>query len=151
MLMRARHQARHIALQALYEVDCTGHSVPEVLMQRLKQEPLPDDVRPFVYQMVNGVLQQLEALDEQIQRYAPEWPTDQMAIIDRNILRMAIFEIAVSQTAPLRVVINEAVELAKAYGGDTSPRFINGVLGSLAENVTELKAALTEQDVSTGA
>ena len=130
-MIGARHQARQIALQALYELDCTSHSVPEVLMQRLKTEALPDDVRPFVYQLVNGVLLHRQRLDSIIQEFAPEWPVDQMAIIDRNILRMSIYEIAVSKTAPLRVVINEAVELAKDYGADTAPRFVNGVLGSL--------------------
>jgi N utilization substance protein B len=136
----SRRQSRVIALQALYEVDCTGHSIPEVLSYRLKSESVPEDGRLFVYQLVNGVTLRKEKLDDLIQQFAPDWPIDQMAIIDRNILRIAIFEIAVSHTAPLRVAINEAVELAKAYGADTSPRFVNGVLGSVVENEEQLSA-----------
>jgi N utilization substance protein B len=146
-MLGARHLARQVALQALYEVDCTAHSVPQVLTQRLAQEVVPDGVRPFVYQLVNGVLAHRERLDSLIQQHAPEWPVDQMAIIDRNILRMSIFEIAVSNSAPLRVVINEAVELAKSYGSDTSPRFVNGVLGSLAESEDTLRASFVDQDL----
>lgn len=146
-MIGGRHQARQIALQALYELDCTTHSIPEVLMQRLRQESLPDDVRPFVYQLVNGVLLHKQKLDSLIQEYAPEWPVDQMAVIDRNILRMSIYEIAISKTAPLRVVINEAVELAKDYGADTAPRFVNGVLGSLAAKEETIAALFSNQDI----
>lgn len=146
-MVGARHLARQVALQALYELDCTAHTAAEVLMQRLKQEALPDDVQPFVYQLVNGVQAHKAALDRLIQQHAPEWPVDQMAIIDRNILRLSIYEIAVSQSAPLRVVINEAVELAKDYGSDTTPRFVNGVLGSLAADQTDLAALFSGQDV----
>lgn len=146
-MIGSRHQARQVALQALYELDCTAHSVPEVLMQRLKQESLPDDVRPFVYQLVNGVLLHRQQLDDLIQEYAPEWPVDQMAIIDRNILRMSIYEIAISKSAPLRVVINEAVELAKDYGAETAPRFVNGVLGSLAAKEDVIAQLFSSQDI----
>ncbi len=146
-MIGSRHQARQVALQALYELDCTAHSVPEVLTQRLKQEPLPDDMRPFVYQLVNGVLLHRQQLDDLIQEYAPEWPVDQMAIIDRNILRMSIYEIAISKSAPLRVVINEAVELAKDYGAETAPRFVNGVLGSLAAKEDVIAQLFSSQDI----
>ena len=146
-MLGARHQARITALQALYEIDCTGHAVPDVLTNLLDSDPLPAGAQRFAYQLVNGVLEHRAALDKLIQRYAPEWPVDQMAIIDRNILRMAIFEIAVSNTAPLRVAINEAVELAKTYGADTAPRFVNGVLGSLAANEVAVKELFSSQDV----
>ncbi|MBN2471188.1 MAG: transcription antitermination factor NusB [Anaerolineae bacterium] len=146
-IIGSRHQARQVALQALYELDCTGHSVPEVLTQRLQQEALPDDMRPFVYQLVNGVLLHRQQLDDLIQEYAPEWPVDQMAIIDRNILRMSIYEIAISKSAPLRVVINEAVELAKDYGAETAPRFVNGVLGSLAAKEDVIAQLFSSQDI----
>ncbi len=143
----ARHQARQIALQALYELDCTTHPVPEVLTQRLEQEVLADELRPFVYELVNGVLLHKDKLDSLIQRHAPEWPVEQLAIIDRNILRLSVFEIAVSHSAPLRVVINEAVELAKDYGSDTSARFVNGVLGSLVADQAALTALFPGQNV----
>ena len=84
---------------------------------------------------------QAPALDRLIQKYAPEWPLDQMALIDRNILRMAIWEFAAERQTPLKVAINEAVELAKLYGSDSAPRFVNGVLGALATRQTEVTQA----------
>ncbi|MBN1967661.1 MAG: transcription antitermination factor NusB [Anaerolineae bacterium] len=143
-----RHDARCVALQALYELDCTGHTLADVMAQRLADRPLPDEVRPFAYQLVNGVLAHHEQLDGLLQEYAPEWPIDQIAIVDRNILRMAILEIAVANSAPLRVAINEAVELAKTFGADASPRFINGVLGSLAANMGAIKAVFATQEIA---
>ena len=91
-----------------------------------------------MHQIVAGVLARLPEMDRLIQLYAAEWPFDQMAIIDRNILRMAIWEFAVERHTPLKVVINEAVELAKLYGAESAPRFVNGVLGSLVDHETEV-------------
>lgn len=147
-MLGARRQARIIALQALYEIDCSGHTVPDVLSNLLEDDPLPEGIRTFTYDLVNGVLAHQHMLDRLIHQYAPEWPVDQMAVIDRNILRIAIYEIADLDSAPLRVVINEAVELAKEYGADTSPRFVNGVLGSLAVDESAIKAIFASQDVS---
>lgn len=92
--------------------------------------------------LIQGVLEHQNAMDVLIARYAPEWPLEQMAIVDRNILRIAIFEFLMSDQTPVKVAINEAVELAKVYGADSSPRFINGVLGTLAEQVDDLKKEL---------
>jgi len=136
--MKARRKARAIALQALYEIDCTAHPAPEVLAQRLQEQPLDAKLESFVHQIVAGVLARLPEMDRLIQLYAAEWPFDQMAIIDRNILRMAIWEFAVERHTPLKVVINEAVELAKLYGAESAPRFVNGVLGSLVDHETEV-------------
>lgn len=140
--MKARRKARCIALQALYEIDCTGHAVAQVMEHRLEDDPLPDGVRPFAYRLVNGVLENMDRMDVVIQRYAPEWPLDQMAVIDRNILRMAIYEFAIADLTPVKVAINEAVELAKIFGSDSAPRFINGVLGALAARGDEIQKAL---------
>lgn len=96
----------------------------------------------FASFLVQGVIAHQDGMDKLIARYAPEWPLDQMAIIDRNILRMAIFEFLVSGETPVKVAINEAVELAKTYGSDSAPRFINGVLGTLADNIPELRAEI---------
>jgi len=147
----ARRQARIIALQALYEIDCANHAVSAVLGERIRDGSVNDAVRPFVYELVNGVTQAQERLDALIQQYAPEWPVEQMAIVDRNILRIAIYEIVISTVTPLRVVINEAVELAKAYGSDTSPRFVNGVLGSLAADEAAVRAVASSDDIGTDA
>jgi len=130
--VQLRRKARSIALKALYEIDCAYHPAEGVITQRLEDEPLNEQGTAFVQKMVYGVLKHRVMLDEMIHEHAPEWPVNQMAIIDRNILRMAIFELVVSRQVPLKVAINEAVELAKAYGSDSAPRFVNGVLGTLA-------------------
>ncbi len=124
--------ARQIALQALYELDCTHHTIGEVMVARLEDQLLSEETRQFAYRLVNGVLDHRQELDGMIEHYAPEWPLKQMAIIDRNILRMAIFEFAVSGETPIKVAINEAIELAKEYGSESASRFVNGVLGALA-------------------
>jgi N utilization substance protein B len=129
--MKIRRRSRCIALQTLYEVDCANHDPQEVLEHRLVEQPLPPNAVRFIDVLVRGVLTNKGQLDPLIQANAPEWPIEQMAIIDRNILRLAIYEMASSIGTPYKVVINEAVELAKSFGSDSSPRFINGVLGSL--------------------
>ncbi len=129
--MKARHRARIAALQALYEIDCAGHA-PAVVVDRLSNESnLPDAALDFAQELTKGATTNQERLDNLIQRYAPEWPVDQIAIIDRNILRIAIYELVLDQDTPVKVVINEAVELAKTFGSDSSGRFVNGVLGTL--------------------
>jgi N utilization substance protein B len=136
--LQLRRKARRIALETLYEIDCADHPATEVLQRRLTEEELDAPTVTFLYELVTGVVGNHAALDRLIQEFAPEWPVEQMAIIDRNILRMAIFELVVSQQTPLKVAINEAVELAKLYGSDSAPRFVNGVLGTLASRHNEL-------------
>lgn len=139
--MKARRKARTIALQALYEIDCTDHSPELVLEQRLAEQPLDEELSVFARQMVAGVMGQTSTLDRLIQNHAPEWPLDQMALIDRNILRIAIWEFAAARQTPIKVAINEAVELAKLYGSDSAPRFVNGVLGALATRQADILQA----------
>ncbi len=136
--MKARRKARSLALQVLYEVDCAGHPVEVVFRDRLADMPVKPDVEVFARQLADGVLRYAADLDALIQKHAPEWPLDQMAIVDKTILRMAIWEFAVSRATPLKVAINEAVELAKLFGSDSAARFVNGVLGSLAAKENEL-------------
>jgi len=142
--MKSRTRARSLALQILYEVDLAAHLPGTVLQERLEemnadgQPVLSDDLVEFARQIVSGVLPIAEELDDVIASYAPEWPFDQIAAIDRNILRMATWEFAVSGKTPLKVAINEAVELAKLYGSENAPRFINGVLGGLADREHEI-------------
>jgi N utilization substance protein B len=136
--MKSRTRARGLALQVLYEVDMANHPPAEALRARLAESPLPDDLAEFVRQIIFGVLPLLHELDELIARYAPEWPLEQIAAIDRNILRIALWEFAVQRETPIKVAINEAVELAKLYGSDSAPRFVNGVLGSLADYQHEI-------------
>ncbi len=140
--MKSRTRARGLALQALYEIDMANHPPAEVLRERLEEEPLPDDLAEFARQIIFGVLPLAHDLDQIIARYAPEWPLDQIAAIDRNILRVACWEFAAKGETPVKVAINEAVELAKMYGSDSAPRFVNGVLGSLAEHQHEIEQRL---------
>jgi N utilization substance protein B len=130
--VKVRRRSRILALQALYEIDTTHHPAGTVLDQRLAEDPLPDDGEAFARELITGVMKHQAELDELIQRYAPEWPVDQMAVVDRNVLRIAIYEFSISRATPIKVAINEAVELAKLFGSDSAPRFVNGVLGALA-------------------
>lgn len=141
--MKPRTKARALALQVLYEVDVAPHHLPgDVYKERLGEAPLSHELAEFARQIIFGVLPLSADLDHSIAKYAPEWPFDQIAAIDRNILRMACWEFTVFQDTPLKVAINEAIELAKHYGSDSAPRFINGVLGSLVEHQNEIKQYL---------
>ena len=140
--MKPRTRARSLALQVLYEVDIANHPPGEIFKLRLEETPLPDDLAEFSRQIIFGVLPITSTLDHLIAKYAPEWPLDQIAAIDRNILRMALWEFAVYGETPLKVAINEAVELAKLYGSDSASRFVNGVLGALAERQSEIQQAV---------
>ncbi len=136
--MKARTRARGLALQVLYEIDLVDHPPVQTLQERLEEEKMTDELAEFARQIIFGVLPLREPLDMIIAKYAPEWPLDQIATVDRNILRMATWEFAVQKDTPVKVVINEAVELAKLYGSDNASRFVNGVLGSLAEHQNEV-------------
>jgi len=139
-----RRPARKLALQALYELDSTSHPVADVMTERLEESPLPDEQRQFAYKLVNGVLEYKDRLNVVIHEYAPEWPLSQMAIIDRNILRIAIYEFAILEQTPIKVAINEAIELAKDFGSESTSRFINGVLGTLSSKEDELRTVLAK-------
>ena len=140
--MKPRTRARSLALQVLYEVDLANHPPGEIYKVRLEETPLTEELSEFARQIIFGILPLRETLDQIIARYAPEWPLDQIAAIDRNILRMALWEFAVSHETPVKVAINEAVELAKHFGSDSAPRFIHGVLGALADHQHEIRQAL---------
>jgi N utilization substance protein B len=129
--MKVRHRARVTALQILYEIDCAGHTPALVTERQLAEAQLPEAGDTFARELATGVNVNMPQIDGYIGRYAPEWPVDQIAIIDRNILRIAIYEIVFGDDTPVKVAINEAVELAKAFGSDSSGRFVNGVLGTL--------------------
>jgi N utilization substance protein B len=131
----------------LYEVDSASHSPERALGERLEDAALPQAGEEFARLLVSGVADNRERLDPLIQQYAPEWPLAQIAAIDRNVLRIALFELLLAKSAPPKVVINEAVELAKLFGSDSSHRFINGVLGALMEHRDQLSSvALTSED-----
>jgi N utilization substance protein B len=137
--MKPRTKARSLALQVLYECDLTSHSAQAAMEERLKDETLDANLVKFAYDIINGVLPITQQLDDFIAQHAPEWPLDQVAVIDRNILRIALWEFAVEGCTPVKVAINEAIELAKIFGADSTPRFVNGVLGSLASRQQEIR------------
>jgi transcription antitermination protein NusB len=121
-----------VALQALYEVDSAGRP-PETVVQRLIDEGnIAGENVDFIHELVTGTVLHQEEIDGNIRKFAPAWPIDQLAMIDRNILRLAIFEILFDNKVPVKVAVNEAVELAKAFGSESSGKFINGVLGSVS-------------------
>jgi N utilization substance protein B len=127
----SRRQARIVALQTLYESDLAGHEAAEVLERHVEDRRLDDSIATFARELVEGVKAHQEEIDTRIEEAAPDWPLAQMARIDKNVLRLAIYEILYNNAVPARAAINEAVELAKRFGGDTSSRFVNGVLGAI--------------------
>lgn len=132
-----RHLGRIVALQTLYEVDfrrdCGDKhmALADVLDRNILRYSEVLDDRLFIETLVTGVAENEEVLDKILQPIAPEWPIDQIARMDRTTLRIAAYELLTTNDVPPKVVINEAVELAKAFGGDNSSKFINGVLGTL--------------------
>ena len=128
----ARHKARVTALQALYEIDAVGRDPAAVVARLTGESGLSEENAAFAAGLVAGVSDKRAELDEQIKTYAPAWPVDQIAVIDRNVLRLAIFEILFDNKVPVKVAVSEAVELAKSFGSETSGKFVNGVLGSVS-------------------
>jgi N utilization substance protein B len=127
-----RRKARIIALKALYEMDTVAHEPADILARLLEEAAALPDVAAFAQELVTGVRAHQQEIDEIIRQKAPAWPLEQVAVVDRNILRLAIYEILLDNRVPVRAAINEAVELAKAFGGESSPKFVNGVLGAVS-------------------
>ena len=130
-----RHKARMVALQVLYEVELVHHA-PETILEALRQDGgIKKEPLVFARELVHGVLEHIKEVDAVIGRFAPNWPVDQLAAIDRNILRIVVYELIIDGRTPSKVAINEAVELAKTFGGESSSRFVNGVLGTVMERL----------------
>lgn len=140
--MSNRHLARTLALQTLFQWDFNGQdntAIPEYL-QFNKQEFAPEfDDAGFSDNLVAGVIDNVNDIDERIVKYAPDWPLDKITNVDRNILRMGIYELMLDEEVPSKVAINESIELAKKYGGDSSGKFVNGVLGAIYNDIPEEK------------
>jgi N utilization substance protein B len=128
----ARHKARTIAFQALYEIDSAAREPETVIERLLESNKISEENAVFVRELVNGAIQHKDEIDNKVKKFAPAWPLEQMAMVDRNILRLAIFEILFDNKVPVKVAVSEAVELAKTFGSESSPKFINGVLGSVS-------------------
>jgi N utilization substance protein B len=142
-----RRQARMIALQTLYEYDTTQHAAAEVLQRHAEERHLQPKVVEYASELVRGVCDHLADIDAHIQSAAREWPLQQMARVDKNILRLAIYEILFNNTVPAKAAINEAVELAKLFGSNTSGRFINGVLGTIFNRAQQSPSPIAESEV----
>ena len=147
-----RHLGRIVALQTLYEQDFrreagdTTFDLGVVLKRNIaRYESTVDDVF-FIEELVKGVTKYETDLDDVLRPLAPEWPIEQIARMDRVILRMGLYELTYTSDVPPKVVINEAVELAKAFGGDNSSKFVNGVLGTALKNKTGESAAPAETE-----
>ena len=130
-----RRKARAVALQALYEIDSAGHEAEGAIARLADDVKLPGDSVAFARELVSGVFQNREEIDRNIGSFATAWPIGQMPIVDRNILRLAIFEVLLDNRVPVKAAINEAVELAKTFGSENSPKFVNGVLGKVSSLV----------------
>ncbi|MBU1145933.1 transcription antitermination factor NusB [Patescibacteria group bacterium] len=152
--MANRHLARTIALQTLYEWDFMGEKSAETssaARKNLKEFAPKFNENDFVIELVEGVVKNKKDIDKLIKKYAPEWPVDKITLIDRNVLRLGIYELKFAEakdgkTVPPRVVINEAIELAKAFGSSSSGKFVNGVLGAIYKDMIEAGEIADEEN-----
>ncbi len=137
--MANRHLSRTVAMQSLYEWDFNDRSksLLDITEYNVKQFAPGLDDPAFIFDLIKGVQEHLAEIDEIIKKTAPEWPLDQITVVDRNILRLGIYELNFTKQVPPKVAINEAVELGKAFGGESSGKFINGVLGTLYKQLPE--------------
>jgi len=137
--MSSRHLSRSVAMQSLYEWDFYNKKgkVKEIVKRNIKEFAPGLKDESFVFQLVNGVVKRLEDIDKIIEKAAPQWPMDQISIVDRNVLRLGLYELlyAKKEEVPPKVAINEAIELAKSFGGEGSGKFVNGVLGTVFKEI----------------
>ena len=140
--MASRHLSRSVAMQSLYEWDFKGRkpeTLDEVVERNIKEFASGLEDTAFIFDLIRGVVSNLEVIDQIIEKAAPQWPLDQIAIVDRNVLRLGLYELLFGkpEEVPPKVAINEAIELAKSFGGDSSGRFVNGVLGTVYKEIGE--------------
>lgn len=148
--MSNRHLARTIAMQTLYQWDFNSADKATVFryLKKNKKEFAPEfDDHGFMNDLINAVVDKKKDIDKYIEKYAPEWPIDQITMVDRNILRIGVFELVFSDEVPSKVAINEAIELAKSFGGQASGKFVNGVLGAIYKDLSD-NGKLKEQKKS---
>lgn len=141
--MSNRHTARSVVMQVLYQWDFRGKptaAIPAIIEQQLgAAETDLSDNATYIESAVTAVLKHIDAIDQTIEAYAPKWPLDMMTIVDRNILRLGVYEMTMNDEIPAKVAINEAIEIAKEYGGPASGKFVNGILGAM---YTDMKQQL---------
>ncbi|OGM99040.1 MAG: transcription antitermination factor NusB [Candidatus Yanofskybacteria bacterium RIFCSPLOWO2_01_FULL_41_34] len=140
--MASRHLSRSVAMQSLYEWDFRGRKqedLPGIIDRNVKEFAAGLEDTTFVSQLIDGVMKHLSELDKIIEKAAPQWPLEQIAIVDRNVLRLGLYELLFGNRdeVPPKVAINESIELAKSFGGDSSGKFVNGVLGTVYREIGE--------------
>lgn len=140
--MASRHLSRSIAMQSLYEWDFSGKkpgSLEKIVAKNIEEFGPGLENQDFVWQLVNGVVKNITEIDKVIVSAAPEWPLEQITVVDRNVLRIGLYELLYEnkEEVPPKVAINEAIELAKTFGGESSGKFINGVLGTVFKQIEE--------------
>jgi len=140
--MASRHLSRSVAMQSLYEWDFRGRKqeeLPTTVERNIKEFAAGLEDTTFVFQLIDGVMKHLPELDKIIEKAAPQWPLEQIAVVDRNVLRLGLYELLFGnrEEVPPKVAINESIELAKSFGGDSSGKFVNGVLGTVYREIGE--------------
>jgi N utilization substance protein B len=146
--MSNRHLARTIALQSLYQwdfLDKPDDQLPEIIQFNREEFAPKFDDEGFIESLINGVMENMSDIDEIITRFAPDWPIETITIVDRNVLRLGVYELKIAEAIPAKVAINEAIELAKGFGGQSSGRFVNGVLGAIYKDMVA-KGEIKEVD-----
>jgi N utilization substance protein B len=145
--MSNRHLARSIAMQCLYQWDFRGKptaALPAIIEQNLAEFGAGlDDNIDYVKKTTEAIIEHLEEIDQVIIKYAPKWPLEQISLVDRNILRLGIYEMRFNDEIPAKVAINEAIEVAKTYGGQSSGKFVNGILGAIYNDLKKHEAQVT--------
>ena len=134
-LMGKRRSSRELALKFLYQSELNKGNVDEQMKLFLKRNSSQEEVKTFMLELVKSILKQINEIDEIIQKFSDNWVLDRMTVIDRNILRMGTCELLFSFSTPPKVVINEAVDIAKKYGNEDSPEFINGILDKIYKEI----------------
>lgn len=135
-----RRVARETTMKALFALDLGKNEPTEIMARLCEEDKIPSEAKVFSNYLLEGVLAKQHFLDKVIERYAIEWDLERMAAVDRNILRIALFELLYAEDMPAAIPVNEAIEIAKVYGGDESPRFINGILGKVIKELSSLKS-----------
>jgi N utilization substance protein B len=147
--MSNRHLARTIAMQSLFNWDFNGKprdDLEKLIKKNFEQFAPKFDDHGFVNKLINGVVDKLDKIDEYITRYATEWPLEQITIVDRNVLRIGVYELIYDDDIPAKVAINEAIEIAKTFGGESSGKFVNGVLGAIYKDMENDSGKIKEED-----
>ncbi len=140
--MASRHLSRSVAMQSLYEWDFRGRkkeSLDEIVERNIKEFAAGMEDTTFIHDLIDGVIGRIDELDKIIEKAAPQWPLEQIAVVDRNVLRLGLYELLFGkrEEVPPKVAINEAIELAKSFGGESSGKFVNGVLGTVYREIGE--------------